>query len=220
MNKTLLCSVILTVLSTPLCAADAPAPTETSPATPVQTDAPNQAQATPASEAPSNQPINCDYKIPAEKSDISTSLVQTWAEYATVKSFEMDASTLDQQMIELEKCFTKQGWEGFHTALEKSGNLNAIKTQKLTVSSQVDGQVRINPAKANQWKVTIPLEVVYQNDKQKLTQLLSVDALIGRKVSGDLGIMQLIATPRVAGESKSGSSTTESSEPAKDSEER
>ncbi len=41
-----------------------------------------------------------------------------------------------------------------------------------------------------------PLQVVYQNDKEKLTQLLTVDVLIGRKISGDLGIMQMIAAPR------------------------
>lgn len=40
------------------------------------------------------------------------------------------------------------------------------------------------------------MQVVYQNDKEKLTQLLSVDVLVGRKVTGNLGIMQMIATPR------------------------
>jgi len=39
------------------------------------------------------------------------------------------------------------------------------------------------------------LQVVYQNDKEKLTQKLNVDLLIGRKMSGDLGIMQMIAIP-------------------------
>jgi hypothetical protein len=180
-------------------------------ATSVMADEPTQAtdNQPAANDTMSNQPISCAYKIPPEKTDIDTSIVQSWAKYATVKSFDMDAASLDQQMNSLKECFTKQGWEGYQNALEKSGNLNAIKTQKLTVSSQVDGDVQINPAKTNQWKVTLPVEVVYQNDKQKLTQLLSVDVLVGRKVSGDLGIMQLIATPRVAGESKSSSASTE-----------
>ena len=59
----------------------------------------------------------------------------------------------------------------------------------------VDGELKVNPVKDNQWKVSIPLQVVYQNDKEKLTQKLNVDLLIGRKMSGDLGIMQMIATP-------------------------
>ena len=66
----------------------------------------------------------------------------------------------------------------------------------MTVSSQVDGEVKINNLKDNQWKVNVPIQVVYQNDKEKLTQLLTIDLLIGRKVSGDLGIMQMIAAPR------------------------
>ena len=52
--------------------------------------------------------------------------------------------------------------------------------------------------KDNQWKASVPLQVVYQNDKEKLTQLLTVNLLIGRKISGDLGIMQMIATPQQA----------------------
>ena len=72
----------------------------------------------------------------------------------------------------------------------------AIQSQHLTVTSMADGDVKINPIKDNQWKITVPLQVAYQNDKEKLTQLLTVDLLIGRKVNGDLGIMQMIATPR------------------------
>ena len=101
-------------------------------------------------------------------------------------------------MQKLKTCFTDQGWTGFSSALEKSGNLEAIKTQKLTVSSQLDGQPQVTEAKENQWKITLPLQVVYQNDKEKVTQLLNVNLTVGRKVSGDLGIAQMIATPRTA----------------------
>ena len=99
-------------------------------------------------------------------------------------------------MGSLKNCYTDQGWQGFNEALQKSGNITAIKSQNLTVSSQVDGDLKLNAIKDNQWKVTIPLQVVYQNDKEKLTQLLTVDLLIGRKISGDLGIIQMIAAPR------------------------
>ena len=60
----------------------------------------------------------------------------------------------------------------------------------------MDGQLAIAASKENLWKVTLPLQVVYQNDKERLTQLLTIDLLIGRKSSGDLGILQMIAVPR------------------------
>ena len=60
----------------------------------------------------------------------------------------------------------------------------------------MDGTIKLASVKDNQWKATVPLQVIYQNDKQKITQLLDIDVLVGRKPSGDLGILQMIATPR------------------------
>lgn len=194
MNKTILYTAILACLYTPVYAEQAAtesAPTPTPTAKPVvenATDTPTTAV----------QPINCDYKIPPEQTEINASIVKSWAEYATVQAFDMSAASLDQEIKALEKCFTKQGWEGFYNALEQSGNLKAIKEQNLTVSSQIDGDIALNPVKENQWKADVPLNVVYQNKQQKLNQILSVNVLVGRKVSGELGIMQIIATPRVA----------------------
>jgi hypothetical protein len=152
--------------------------------------------------------INCDYKIPATTKNIEQSLVLTWSEKAATQAFDFDPTNLDSQMQKLKTCFTEQGWTGFSSALEKSGNLEAIKTQKLTVSSQLDGQAQVTEAKDNQWKVTLPLQVVYQNDKEKVTQLLNVNLTVGRKISGDLGIAQMIATPRTNNTSQQSNSTT------------
>lgn len=144
------------------------------------------------------QDINCTYHIPPEKTDISEHIIVAWSKNAAVESFEFDHAKLDKELESLESCYTKEGWKSFHDALKKSGNLQAIKTQNLTVKSKIDGEVTLKQEKENQWKATVPMEVVYQNEKEKLTQLLTVDLLIGRKMSGDLGVMQLIATPRLA----------------------
>ena len=143
--------------------------------------------------APNTPPaINCDYPIPASVNTIDTALLQTWAEKAIMQSFDFNSQELDQQLEKLKPCFTEQGWQSFY---------EAIKSQNLTVSCQIDGKLNIISAKENQWKVVIPLQVVYQNDKEKITQLLSVELLVGRRASGNLGIMQVIATPRQLGES-------------------
>lgn len=139
--------------------------------------------------------VNCEYPIPATTA-IAPGLLLEWAQKAAVQSFNFNPIDIDTQVEKLKSCFTDQGWQGFHDALDKSGNLAAIKSQNLTVSSEVDGTPTVTPVKENQWKVSLPMHVVYQNDKEKLTQLLTMDLLISRKVSGSLGIMQVIATPR------------------------
>ncbi|CEG56024.1 DotI/IcmL family type IV secretion protein [Legionella fallonii] len=188
--------------------------------TPAQVQNPHQAQ--PGQQTTVTQPqaqpapvINCEYKISAQTKSIEQSLVLTWSEKAVVQAFDFAPATLDSQMQKLKLCFTEQGWAGFNSALEKSGNIEAIKTQKLTVSSQLDGQPQVTEAKGNQWKITLPLQVVYQNDKEKVTQLLNVNVTVGRKMSGDLGIAQMIATPRTPGATQqpSGSATPNKENP-------
>lgn len=174
---------------------------------PEQTTA-NALQAPPAPEpehistiasAPKSAPvINCEYLIPSTTTVIDQSLLSTWAEKATIQMFDFNPADLESQLDKLKPCFTDQGWISFKEALDSSGNIEAIKLQNLTVSSQLDGPVSINPSQENQWKINVPLQVVYQNDKEKLTQLLSIDLLVGRRMQGNLGIMQILATPREA----------------------
>ena len=202
MKNTLLWSTLFALLGTQV-HADVTQPVTPSPQTP------GAVQQTPPTPTPPGQnipsinpvqapaaPINCEYKIPAETKTIDQSLVLKWAGKAVTQAFDFDPNNLEAQLQKLQPCFTEQGWTGFNTALQKSGNLEAIKSQKLTVSSQVDGPVILTEAKDNQWKINLPLQVVYQNEKEKVTQLLSVDVTIGRKMTGDLGITQMIAAPR------------------------
>lgn len=174
------------------------APTAADPnsSTAIPAATPSSQNASAATPATNPEPvINCEYKIPAETKKIDQSLVKTWVEKAVTQAFDFNPTDLDTQLQKLEPCFTEQGWTGFNTALKKSGNLDAIKSQKLTVSSQVEGQVDIKEALDNTWKIKLPLQVVYQNDKEKVTQLLNVELTVGRKMTGDLGITQMIAAP-------------------------
>lgn len=197
MKKTILWSALATLISTQVYAAD-PTPPATPPAAPQSEPstlpAAPAAQVTPAP-APSAV-IDCNYKIPAQVKTVEQSVVLAWSQKAVIQAFSFAPNTLDAQMQQLQACFTEQGWTGFSSALKKSGNVEAIKSQSLTVSSHVDGQGFITDAKDNQWKVTLPLVVVYQNEKEKVSQLLSVDLTVNRKPTGDLGITQMIATPR------------------------
>jgi hypothetical protein len=139
--------------------------------------------------------INCEYHIPKDMKVIDPALIKDWSKNAAVQAFTFEHTKLDTQLTALKLCFTDQGFQGFNTAMQKSGNLNAIKSKQLMVSSQANGDIALNVVKDNQWKATIPMQVTYQNQEQKLNQTLTINMLLTRKPSGDLGIMQIVAIP-------------------------
>ena len=140
--------------------------------------------------------INCQYKLPSELKTPSDKFISTWAKKATIQSFQFNPTTIDPELLALKACFTEQGFKGFNDALDKSGNLAAIKSKQLTVKSNVTGEAMVQIKKDNQWKIKLPLEVTYENKDQKLVQLLDVDLLISRQSDGGFGIIQIIATPQ------------------------
>jgi hypothetical protein len=203
----MLYSALLTILSTTAYAE----PTNSTPAAPtiapqsVPTKGniipiindPNKVPTSPATppQIPSTQAINCGYSIPATTTHIEQSIVMKWAESATQQSFNFNHATIDEQLKSLKSCYTEQGWQSFTDALQKSGNRKTIENQKLTVTSIIKGKTIVTDAKDNQWKVSLPIEVTYKNDKETMSQVLNIDLIVGRKTSGDLGIMQMIASP-------------------------
>lgn len=139
--------------------------------------------------------INCEYKITPQQ-EVNNDLVITWSEKAAIQSFTYNNENIDNKLKDLKNCYTQQGYTSYTDALNQSGNIEAIKTQQLNVSSIVDGKTKISKIEDNKWQLKVPLQVVYQNSKEKLTQLLFIDMLVSRKASGELGILQIIAAPR------------------------
>ncbi|MCC5013534.1 MULTISPECIES: DotI/IcmL family type IV secretion protein [unclassified Legionella] len=142
--------------------------------------------------------IDCDYKIPVEISNISLEFVINWAQQAVRQSFDFNFASVDTQLEKLQACYTESGWVKFKSALQSSGNVDVIKTQNLAVSSQIDGQAQLIEFKDYLWKMNVPLKVVYQSDEERVTHFLNIYLTVGRKINGNLGIMQMIATPRFA----------------------
>lgn len=149
---------------------------------------------TTVSTPPPQGPVDCNYHIPAETT-VSRDLVLKWAEKAAIQSFNFDYNAITGQLVALKGCYTDQGWQSFNEALEKSGNLDTIKNQMLTVTSTLNGTTQITEVKDNQWKVNVPIQVNYENRKEKVAQQLIINLIVGRKLSGDLGIMQMVAIP-------------------------
>ena len=178
-----------------------PASVESNPAAGTSSSAPTNNATIPSSSSDQTgtstpQSIDCNYHIPPTTSGLDTGLVLQWGQKAAQQTFTFTPSILDAQLDLLKACYTEQGWQSFNDALLKSGNLDAIKKENLTVSSMLDGQATISSIKDNQWKVIVPIQVVYQNGKEKIVQSLTINLAISRKVSGDLGIIQVVAMPR------------------------
>lgn len=138
--------------------------------------------------------INCEYKIPVTETNIDSALLLNWAEHAAIQSFEFDATSLDNQLQKLESCYTKNGWMEFTSALKNSGNLEAIRTLNLIMNSAIDGKAQLISFEGNQWIINLPIKVAYHNNQSKVTQLLDVSLTIGRKKTGELGIIHMVAT--------------------------
>ncbi len=180
--------VALTFLSS-VAFSETPAP-ETSapsvtPAIPIKAKAP---------EPPTS--IDCQYKLPKDTKTVDQATLSTWAENAAIQSFHFNAEKIKAELDTLKNCYTKQGWRAFNDAMEASGNLKAIETHALSVTSSVSGQTSIENTKENQWKAAVPLKVIYQNKDKQLLQSLDVSLLIALDNSGSLGIMQIIAVPQ------------------------
>lgn len=159
--------------------------------------------------------IDCTYQFSKDVTTIDAGVIETWAKHAAIKLFTFNNAELTKQLDALKLCFTDQGWQGFNAAFQKSGNLDAIKSRQLTVSATLKGDLSIQVNKDNQWKVSVPMDVVYQNKDNKIDQSLTVSLLITRKSTGGLGILQVIAVPQQkAGQPDSTATPVASEKPA------
>lgn len=140
--------------------------------------------------------IDCNYKIPQDTKKIEEFIISVWTAKAVIQVFSFKHDSIDTQLQQLKACFTDLGWEDFKADLQISGNLEAIKSQKSSISSQIGGKIEVKEIEDNQWDVVFPLNVFYQNDKAKVTQKLQIHVNVGRKVSGDLGINNLVAATK------------------------
>lgn len=137
--------------------------------------------------------INCNLKIPANSANIDTTLLLQWAEYAVLRSFKFDAQSVNAQLQQLEPCFTNNGWAEFKTALQNSGNLEAIQTLNLIMNSETNGTAQLISSRDNEWIISLPIKVAYQNNTNRVTQILDINLTIGRKTTGELGIIHMNA---------------------------
>lgn len=122
--------------------------------------------------------------------------IQDWAKFVAQKSFNLSHKHLENQLKQLQFCYSSSGWNQFNRALHQSGNLNLISQHQLQANTQVMGpvEVRYHP-KYTSWTAIVPMRVVYQNQQQKISQELNVHLTINELKDKHLAVIQIVGKP-------------------------
>ena len=140
--------------------------------------------------------INCHYVF-NDTSDVKLlQNVTAWAKQAAQQTFSFKNKQVSDQLSALKSCYTQEGWASFNAAFLKSGNLDAIQQQAFDVESKIQGTAYAKKIQGKQWQVTLPMQIVYQNKKEKIIQELNVQLLIAMQGDNNLGIVQIVAAPQ------------------------
>jgi intracellular multiplication protein IcmL len=132
---------------------------------------------------------------------MSVNQVLTWSTNAITKAYTFSFANYRQELQSSRDLFTTEGWEGFQTALQESGNLKAVVDSKFVTTAAprgapvVVGEGYISGRYA--WKIEVPILVTYQSANKRQTQDLLVQAIIVRRSELEhpqgIGIAQIIA---------------------------
>lgn len=150
------------------------------------------------------QICHCDkINITLNDPNIKPSALLNWARDAAVNSFQYSFFNTDHWMQNYSVYFSPDGWQHYYKALKHSGNLDKVKSQKITATATpleppvilwegVDSNVY-------RWGVQIPVLVQYKNDSIKVHQKLMVTMVLRRSnppfgVEG-IAIDQFVAKP-------------------------
>ncbi len=140
--------------------------------------------------------LRCSSTVPNFSEKAKINFIKNWAMFVADKSFSLKYNNLDYQLKQLQFCFSSSGWNQFYQALQKSGNLNLITTNQLSANTQVIGPVAINHhPKFSSWTAVVPLRVVYQNQKQKISQEINVHLTINQLKDDHLAVIQIVGKP-------------------------
>lgn len=145
-----------------------------------------------------NIQVNCGSLIPASPSENRRKFVKKWSAYVAKQAFALNYTTVDFDIAQIKDCFTDNGWDNFKSALEHSGNIPMIKANLLTSTSQIIDPIAIQHIKdESRWEIDVPMQIVYQNDKKKMTQMISVHLNILELPNHQLNVLQIMGNPIV-----------------------
>ncbi|EPX83504.1 type IVB secretion system apparatus protein IcmL/DotI [Salipiger mucosus] len=131
----------------------------------------------------------------------SVNEVLSWSTDAITKAYTFSFANYRQQLQDARDAFTTEGWSGFQTALEESGNLRTVIANRFVTTAVPRGApVVVSEGYLNgryAWKIEVPILVTYESANKSTTQDLIVQAVIVRRPELEhpkgIGIAQIIA---------------------------
>jgi hypothetical protein len=126
--------------------------------------------------------------------DIHPVTLLNWARDAAVMSFYYNYTNLDAWLEEYSHYYTPLGWTHYYRALKSSGNIDRVRSEKITVSA-----TPLEPPKllwhgvdlsAYKWQVQIPILI-----QQKLLVTMMLRRTDANTAKDGIAIDQFIAKP-------------------------
>ena len=125
--------------------------------------------------------------VPLGEPFVTQAALLNWAKKCVIAANTYDFVNYQKQFQENSTCFTAEGWQQFMTAVERSGNLETVKNQRMVASSVEQGAPVITREGLRKgvysWEIEFPIMVTYQGGqagRSNATQRLVIQLLISR----------------------------------------
>lgn len=127
-------------------------------------------------------------EMPLKEAVLSDEVVLDWASKHVEKIFSFDFLNIDKWSEEIKPYFTKSGYSGFISHMEKTKNLDVIKHKKLIVHVQKKANPLIVTKGVNEgffkdvytWLVLEPIQIIYLGPESQMSQNLLIKMEIVR----------------------------------------
>ncbi len=138
---------------------------------------------------------------PLDQPNLDTPALLSWVATSASETMTFSYLNYQKEMQASSKNFTKQGWESFTTALQKSHILDSVQAMQQLVSAQPrSAPILIQKGVFNgryRWILQMPMIVKYQGIKESRVDQLSLQLVVERVPSlenpAGVGIAQWIA---------------------------
>ncbi len=139
--------------------------------------------------------------VPLSEPNLSVPALMSWSAQAATEVMTFGFNDYKRRLQEASRHFTRVGWAGFTTALEKSRIIEMVETNQQVVSAApASAPILISEGVVNgryEWQVQIPLVITYQAGASVRSDRLQVAMTIVRvpklESSNGVGIEQWIA---------------------------
>jgi len=121
--------------------------------------------------------------VALDQPNLSKAAVLQWANTAAVAAYTYDFVNYRKNLQAASEFFTPSGWDAFITALNQSGDLEAVRSRKLVVSAVATGAPVILQqgviSGRYSWRVQMPMVVTFESgnvitqQNQLLTMLIT-----------------------------------------------